>query len=576
MSILPSSSSALELTQRFSTYFIDKIQTIRDFIDACNVSNTAFPTPFFTGSTTMSCFKTVSKSEVRDCVVSSAPKSCLLDPFPTSLLIENVDCIIDSITSIVNYSLLSGFVPPSFKHALVSPLLKKNDLDPEILKNYRPVSNLSFISKILEKIVAIQLNDHLSKNSLLELHQSAYRKLHNTETALLKIFNDLLISADNKKISILILLDLSAAFDTLDHSILLNRLRDTFGLNGTVLEWFESYLRFRTQSVLIDNVQSEPQTLLYGVPQGSVLGPLCYTLYTTPLGEIIRNHDMSYHMYADDTQLYLSIEPNNINVLVESIEACIKDVKDWMYINKLKLNQDKTEIILCNPKNFDISINTLKCGDESISISKCGKNLGVTFDDKLSMSDHILSISKAIYCEIRRLKQISHFVTSECSLKKLASSFILSRLDYCNSLFINLPKKDIYQLQKLQNYAARTILKRPTREHATPLLKELHWLPIHARIDYKVAILVFKCLNGLAPNYLSSMISFYSPSRTLRSSNSFLLTPSTSNYKRLGDRAFSVYAPRLWNKLPINLRTLKNLNTFKTKLKTYLFKNNFD
>ena len=146
-------------------------------------------------------------------------------------------------------------------------------------------------------------------------------------------------------------------------------------------------------------------------------------------------------------------------------------------------------------KKFDISINTLQCGDESISISKCGKNLGVTFDHKLSMSEHILSISKAIYCEIRRLKQISHFVTSECSLKKLASSFILSRLDYCNSLFINLPKKDIYQLQKLQNYAARTILKRPTREHATPLLKELHWLPIHARIDYKVAILVFKCLN---------------------------------------------------------------------------------
>ena len=194
--------------------------------------------------------------------MSSAPKSCLLDPFPTSLLIENVDCIIDSVTNIINYSLLSGSVPSSFKHALVSPLLKKNDLDPEILKNYRPVSNLSFISKILEKIVAIQLNDHLSKNSLLELHQSAYKKLHNTETALLKIFNDLLISADNKKISILVLLDLSAAFDTLDHTILLNRLRDNFGLSGTVLEWFESYLTLRTQSVMINNVQSEPQKLL--------------------------------------------------------------------------------------------------------------------------------------------------------------------------------------------------------------------------------------------------------------------------------------------------------------------------
>ena len=269
------------------------------------------------------------------------------------------------------------------------------------------------------------------------------------------------------------------------------------------------------------------------------------------------------------------LEPNNINVLVDNIEACIKDVKDWMYLNKLKLNQDKTEIIICNPKKFDISINNIQCGDESICFSNSGKNLGVILDDKLSMSEHILSISRSIYCEIRRMKQISNFVSSECSLKKIASSFILSRLDYCNSLFINLPKKDIYQLQKLQNYAARTILKRPIREHATPMLKELHWLPIHARIEYKVAILIFKCLNGLAPSYLSNMISIYSPSRALRSANSLLLTHSSSNYKRLGDRAFSVYAPCLWNRLPLHLRKINNLNSFKTNLKTYLFNENF-
>ena len=138
----------------------------------------------------------------------------------------------------------------------------------------------------------------------------------------------------------------------------------------------------------------------------------------------------------------------------------------------------------------NISINNIQCGDESICFSNSGKNLGVILDDKLSMSEHIISsISRSIYCEIRRMKQISNFVSSECSLKKIAPLFILSRLDYCNSLFINLPKKDIYQLQTLQNYAARTILKRPIREHATPMLKDLHWLPIHARIEYKVAIL---------------------------------------------------------------------------------------
>ena len=140
-SILPSFTSASEITERFSQYFIDKIKTIRLTIDACNVSLHEFHTSFFTGSTTMSCFKSVTNSDVKKCIVSSAPKSCLLDPFPTSLLIENVDCIIDSVTNIINYSLLSGSVQSSFKYALVSPLLKKNDLDPEILKNYRPASN---------------------------------------------------------------------------------------------------------------------------------------------------------------------------------------------------------------------------------------------------------------------------------------------------------------------------------------------------------------------------------------------------------------------------------------------------
>ena len=225
--------------------------------------------------------------------------------------------------------------------------------------------------------------------SLLELNQSAYRKLPNTETALLKIFNDLLMSADDKKVSILVLLDLSAAFDTLDHSILLDRLNTTFGLSGTVLEWFKSYLINRTQSVIIDDVTSEPRTLLYGVPQGSVLGPICYTLYTTPLGELIRNHNMPFHMYADDTQLYISIEPDNIDVLVSNLELCLNDIRNWMLINKLKLNEEKTEIILCNPKKFDIHISSLKFGDEVVNFSNSGKNLGVIFDEKLNMNEHI-------------------------------------------------------------------------------------------------------------------------------------------------------------------------------------------
>ena len=435
------------------------------------------------------------------------------------------------------------------------------------------MSNLCFISKILEKVVSLQISDHINKYSLLELNQSAYRKLHNTETALLKIYNDLLISADKKKVSILVLLDLSAAFDTLDHSVLLDRLNVSFGLSGTVLEWFRSYLVGRTQSVIINDVTSEPRTLLYGVPQGSVLGPICYTLYTTPLGELIRSHNMPFHMYADDTQLYLSLEPDSIDVLVDKVEICLNDIRDWMILNKLKLNEDKTEIILCNPKNYDVPISSLKFGNEIINFSKSGKNLGVIFDEKLNLNDHIASVSKTVYTEIRRLKQISNFISSKSSLQKLASSFILSRLDYCNSLFSNMPLKELNKLQKLQNYAARVILNKPVRDHAKPMLRELHWLPINARVDYKICVLIFKCLNGLAPTYLSNLISVYKPARNLRSSKAFLLTPVTSNFVRLGDRAFTIYAPKLWRTIPTYIKDSKSLTTFKTKLKTYFFTN---
>ena len=196
------------------------------------------------------------------------------------------------------------------KSAIVRPLIKKAGLNPE-LKNFRPVSNLSFLSKVLERVVTSRLVQHITAHNMNEPMQSAYRSGHNTETALLKIQSDLLQALDKRKAAVLVLLDLSAAFDTIDHDIMLNRLTSLFGITGKALQWLESYLTNRSQSVVIDGFTSNVANLVWGVPQGSVLGPILFTTYTQPLGAIARRHGISASFYADDTQLYSVFDPSN-------------------------------------------------------------------------------------------------------------------------------------------------------------------------------------------------------------------------------------------------------------------------
>ena len=227
-----------------------------------------------------------------------------------------------------------------------------------MLKNYRPVSNLSFISKVLERIVFKQIVNHLQENALFDKLQSAYRSGHSTETALLKVVNDIVCDIDNGNVSFLTMLDLSAAFDTIDHNILFHRLSNTFGINNTVLNWFKSYLNGRYQRVKICDNYSSDVPVVYGIPQGSVLGPLIFLMYIFPISDVVNINDFSYHQYADDMQLYTSCKPDSVLQTVDKITSTTSLVNDWMSANKLKMNNDKTDIIVCgtNPKRKLVNI----------------------------------------------------------------------------------------------------------------------------------------------------------------------------------------------------------------------------
>ena len=254
---LPLDIPTENLPTAFSDYFTNKVRIIRSDLDKTINNGQETDTTDSFKPPNFSTFTEVSTDEVKEIILSSPPKSCPLDPIPTTLLLKCLDTVLDPITEIINHSLQFGVVPDCYKKAIVTPLLKKQNLDRENLKNYRPVSNLPFLSKILEKVVLKQLKNHLAINNLIEPFQSAYREHHSTETALLRIVNDILISCDGGEVSILTLLDLSAAFDTIDHSILCDRLSSNVGISGNVLSWFRSYLTDRSQSVCINGKSSD-------------------------------------------------------------------------------------------------------------------------------------------------------------------------------------------------------------------------------------------------------------------------------------------------------------------------------
>ena len=473
---------------------------------------------------------------------------------------------------LANLSFSQGVFPANYKVAAVSPLLKKPNLDQGNPANYRPISNLNNFSKILERLFIARFQPHVCACSNFSPFQSAYRKHHSSETALLLTLDEVFRASDQGKPTILVSLDLSAAFDVIDHNILLRRLEHSFGITGSTLAWLQSYLSGRQQFVRAGNASSLPTSCTSGVPQGSVLGPILFSCFTSPISSIASSFNINTQQYADDTQVFLALTPDSVNLQLSHFAACLNTLHSWFTFNGLSLNASKSEAILIGThqrlRNFP-AVSSITMGTSPISLSDSIKILGVVLDKNLSFNKHSSALCKSAFFHIRALRHIRPSLTDEMA-SVLGASLVQSRLDYANSLLFRSPAYNLRRLQRVQNSLSRVVLPKFSHLPTSDLLHKLHWLPIDKRVEYKLASLTFKTLSVGQPVYLRSLLHDYQPTRSLRSSSRHLLSvPSVSS--EFGRRSFSFAAPDLWNRLPIDLRCSSSLNSFKRQLKTHLF-----
>ena len=488
---------------------------------------------------------------------------------PADLLKQCTSDLIPAFTVLINASLSTGKID-GVKQAHVIPILKKAGLDPNIFKNLRPVSNLPLISKLTERVVAKRLNSHMTANKLHIDSQYGYKKGCGTETLLVYFLDNLMVGVDQKLGVVVLLIDLSAAFDTVDHSILLNILYRELGIRGTALNWFKSFLSGRTQRVCIGDVISEPIILKFGVPQGSVLGPILFNIYTRSLALVFIACGFLSSGYADDNSGSRSFSViSEFETLVERIPTLLSMIKSWMDFHFLKLNEDKTEIIIFGNRAFlNRPAQIQGCFSTSgtcLRFSDTVKYLGVHLDSHLNFDSHINHITSSSYIHIRKIRSIRKYL-SQADCEMLVHAFIASRLDMCNILFVGMSANNLNKLQALQNAAIRIVFQKKKHESVSDDIKSLHWLNIRQRIAFKVLLTVYKLLHcDDAPAPLLDLIRVKDLSTLQLEVNTFF--PATN----FGKRAFRFFAPRQWNSLPATLRTTTGLEKFKGQLKHYLF-----
>ena len=492
-------------------------------------------------------------------------KAAGLDKIPCRLLKLAADIVGPSLTGIFEKSIHIGIFPIEWKVARITPIFKKGVKSD--LNNYRPISVIPIVSKIFEKIVYQQLYDYLNENKLLTNCQSGFRSLHSTLTALLDATNNWSVNIDNGLINGVIFIDLKKAFDTIDHQIILQKLAN-YGVDRNALKWFSSYLSNRRQKCNVNGCLSEAATINCGVPQGSILGPLLFLTYINDLPNCL--DAASAKMFADDTNI--TVSGRNLHELEPIINSELVNLNCWLKANRLSLNIAKTEFMIMGSRqrlnaeanNYNINV---EIENKTIERVYHSKSLGVVIDDRLSWSNHINELCKKVSSGIGALRRVRPFISTTTAVQ-IYNALIQPHFDYCSSVWDGLSNTLSDKLQKLQNRAARVILRASYNTSSRSLLEKLNWVTLDKRREKQKSLMMFKSLHQLTPTYLHEMFIPHSTDYNLRNSDRKLAMPKPhTDYLK---RSFSYSGAQTWNNLPSRIRNLDSIGQFKREINRIL------
>lgn len=425
--------------------------------------------------------------------------------------------------------------------------------------NYRPISILPIVSKLLEKIVHQQLYAYLNKNDYLSPVQSGFRKSFSTQTSLHRLTEYILDGLNSSEVIGMVAIDLKKAFDTVDHAILLQKL-DHYGVRDTPQSWFKCYLSNRTQVSIINDTKSDLGHIRTGVPQGSILGPLLFIVYINDLPGCLS--ECVTNMYADDTAFYY--KNRDKNRVSEALNCDIVNIYSWLCSNKLSLHVGKTNaILICNhqkvrflnSQNLDVK---LEGNEIAQTDSLC--YLGIDIDNRCNFDSYTTNLIKKVNRSIGVIKRSAPYLPLDARIT-LYNSLILPHLDYCSTVWGCTSKSNIMRIQRLQSRAMRIILHESPRSHIEDMLAKLKWLSVSQRIDYSRLILMWKIVHGHAPSYLTENLKYSDHDYNTSSSVSEnLFIPHAHKH------SLYKHGAKMWNSLPCELRKIPILNSFKKKL----------